>query len=238
MKKQWLQRLNRPGIGWLYSLVAVFLWQCAPVRQVVPLPAEATEVRASLGGPVIHFAGAVLPIPFTSVGLDHGVRENLTVGGTIYPTAWLFGAFQVDAHVLYGLRSAGQKCWQPGVSVGAALNYTIERWEWQQGFWPEVDLNLWWPMGSHSLVYGGLSNWFELKKFRAHDQPQPYHWIWNPHVGLQWGRGKRRFQLEMRMLAPFAPNDEVVVDYVKPWGRRGALGLYFAVGRRLQRKQP
>ena len=234
MKKQWKRRLDQRLGAVLALLVGLVLWRCAPVRQVAPLPEGSTEVRASLGGPLIHFAGAVMPIPFMSLGLDHGIRERLTVGGTIYPTAWLFGAFQVDAHALYGLRAPGDRWWQPGVSAGAALNYTIDRWEWQQGLWPEVDLNVWWPAGAHAVVYAGLSNWFELKGRRAHDQPQSYHWIWNPHLGLRWGGGKWKYQLEARALAPFAPNDEVVVDYVKPWGRRGAAGVYFAVFRRIK----
>ncbi len=207
---------------------------CAPVRQIKPLPMGVVETRASLGGPLIHFGGAVIPIPFTSVGIDYGVRRHLTLGGTIYPTAWLFGAFQMDMHALYALYvpSATQSRGMPGVSLGAAINYTVERWAWRQGIWPEIDFNCWWQLGKRTLAYGGIGNWFELRSKRSHGQPQQYHWIWNPHLGVQWQAKRFHYQVEVKALAPFAPNDEVVVDYLKPFGRRGAMGIYVSVAKR------
>ncbi len=225
-----MRRIWLPVMG---GALLVVVDACAPVRQVRPLPAEAMQWRATFGGPVIHFAGAVLPIPFTSVGVDRGLTNRWTVGATAYPTAWLFGAFQMDAHALYGVYQPDpqQAPWIPGLSVGGALNYTIERWEWRHRLWPEASLNLWWELGPRVMIYGGVANWWELRTTRAHAQPQRYHWIWNPHLGIQWGRKRRTYQVEVKALAPFAPNDEVVVDYVKPFGRRGALGVYVAVAK-------
>ena len=78
------------------------LMSCGPTRYVRPLEQGEMAVSATLGGPFIGFAGAVIPIPFTTVGAGYGITEKITAHANLHPTAMLFGTMQADLGVTYG----------------------------------------------------------------------------------------------------------------------------------------
>jgi len=147
-----------------------------------------------------------------------------------HTTAFAFGIIQLNSGVLHQLQNT--KGFQPGISIAPALHGMIDIWAWRPRLYPSVDINLFWQAyNSRLLYYAGVSNWFELKQKRAHDELQPTHWIPALHSGLRWQQKHWDYGLEMKWLAPLTNNQNIVVDYKIP-GNYGALGVYLSTGYR------
>ncbi len=75
-----------------------------------PLAKHTTEVSASLGGPMVVFGGAPVPVPVSTVGVAHAVSDAVTVRGALHPTAAAFGIAGLDlglvVHPIEGHRAA------------------------------------------------------------------------------------------------------------------------------------
>jgi|GEM_PF-881276 len=74
---------------------------CGTTSQLRPVGAGNTRVTASLGGPLVVFGGAPVPLPITRVGVAHGTSESVDVSGGLHPTAALFGVAGLDAGVAW-----------------------------------------------------------------------------------------------------------------------------------------
>jgi hypothetical protein len=57
--------------------------------------------------------------------------------------------------------------------------------------------------------------------------------IFSPQLGHVFERGKWNYTLEVKFLAPYLSNQNIVVDYVSPFGKRGAMGAYFGLNYKL-----
>lgn len=208
-------------------LVALGFSSCAPTRYVQPLAKKQQAVTANFGGPMIGFAGAVIPIPLSAVGYGYGIDSNTTVYGNLHTTSLLYGVIQTDIGVCRRLYTRNGF----GISANVSGMFAVDKWEGNFRAWPLVDLNAWKNYGTHgNFVYAGVGNWFELSKLRAHGEPQPTHWIFDPHIGITFCKPKWHYQIESRWLAPNIYNLPNVVDYKAP-GHHGAIGLYFGVYR-------
>jgi hypothetical protein len=215
-----------------FAIVCIWsiLCSCAPTKLVAPLEQGQAAAGASLGGPLIGFAGTTIPIPFTSVSGYYGFNDNTTGFGAIYPTAISFGVMQADIGVLYGfLRPQG---WIPGISGSAQANMMFDIWENQFRLYPQLDLNAYWNYGKkNNLIYTGISNWFDPATEKAHEQHHAIFWVPNFQLGHIFVNPRWDFILEAKYLAPFHQNPRVVVDY-RNIGNRGAIGVYFGIIRK------
>lgn len=220
--------MMKKRISFAVLILALVYSSCAPSRYVRPLGKKQQAVTANFGGPMIGFAGTVIPVPLTSFGYGYGLDSLTTVYGNLHTTSLLYGVFQTDIglcrefyHAPCGL----------GLSGNLSGNFTFDRWEHQFRAWPELDLNVYKTYNSRgSFVYAGADTWFELSRFRAHQQPQNVHVIFNPHLGIQFVKTKWNFQLEGKFIAPNISSLPNVVDY-KGIGGHGAIGIYFGVYR-------
>lgn len=215
--------------------IAISIVSCAPSRLVKPLEKGEEQVNASLGGPLINFAGTTIPIPFTSVTYANGVAEKTTAFASLHTTSLMFGVFQTDIGVVRELYSPDSiSRITPGISIAPAANIAIDRWKSNFRFWPQFDLNAYWLLGKHRqhYFYTGLSNWLEFKQRKAHGEIQRTQWVFNPQIGIVLSKVKWNHQIEMKYLAPEIRNDNVVVDYAKPFGNRGAVGIYYSISRK------
>jgi hypothetical protein len=59
-------------------LLAYFFQNCAPSRFVKPLAKKQQAASFSFGGPIIKFAGAPIPIPFTTLAYGYGLTNKIT----------------------------------------------------------------------------------------------------------------------------------------------------------------
>ena len=204
-------------------LMAALLYSCAPSRVVQPLKKGERTINASFGGPVINELGATFPIPLTTVTYAQGISDRAT----------LFGTLQGELGAVYGLvMPDSAKRLLPGISIAPVINVASSVDD--SRLWPQLDANAYWQFGQrNSFVYAGVSNWFELSARRSHEEPQENHWIWNPQLGATLQREKWAYNLEFKYLAPGFSNQEVVVNYAKPFGDQGALGAYFSITKKL-----
>ncbi len=214
--------------SYFLPLVFVGIWSCAPTRFVEPLAKKESAVSANFGGPLIHFSGMVIPIPFSALTYGYGLDSNNTVFASVHTTAMTFGTIQNEWGIDH--RFLKQNKWRPALSTNLVANTGIDVWEGNFKFWPQLDINAYWHLKKQNrLVYFGLGNWFELASTKAHGEKQTVHWIPSPHLGYRYTHGKWTYFIEGKMLAPMQSNQRIVVDYVKPWGEHGASGIYLGI---------
>ncbi|MGL5892965.1 MAG: hypothetical protein ACRC3B_23950, partial [Bacteroidia bacterium] len=126
-------------------LIAFVFASCAPVRYVRPLQKNTHAVSASLGGPVIGFAGAVLPVPFTSLGYGYGLSNNITAYANLHTTSLMFGNIQTDFGICGRIWAASDERLQ--VTGNASFNFAANMQGASARLWPQADLNLSYNLG-------------------------------------------------------------------------------------------
>ncbi|MFC2114204.1 hypothetical protein ACFLRI_02530 [Bacteroidota bacterium] len=210
------------------SVTLLILSACAPVRFIQPLEEKQQAVSFSIGGPLFDFSGMTIPSPLSSVCYGFGLKENLTLFGSLHITSLAFGNFQSDFGATY--KFLDQDNYIPNISASAAGNLIFNFDETNLKFWPQIDLNAYWEHGTNnSYFFVGMSNWFEFAAKRAHDQPSTDRWLLNPQIGYQWNTKSWAFSAEIKFLAPGHSNSDVLIDYRSITGNYGATGLYLGV---------
>lgn len=231
----------------LLALGGVILVGCGPSRFVEPLEQGENAISASLGGPMANIPGvATIPIPFTSIGYGRGVTSNITAFGSWYTTAAAFGVAQFDGGATIRLIESPKQ--KHGLSVTPAFNTALDFYAKEFKFWPKLDANYYWRYNHRqqtqddllteggrpkaNLFYTGIGTWYELDGSRAHNEKQPTRVVPMLNIGHDLNWKKWTFKTEIKLIAPFSSNQDIVVDYVSPMGDQGALGLYFGFVRR------
>lgn len=207
-----------------------FLCFCSPTQLVKPLQKGQQATNLTFGGPLIKFAGAPIPIPFTTLGYHYGVSNKFTAFASLHTTSLIFGNFQ---STLGGVFSLFEKENRFGITASPAIQmaYNIRN---KTGFklWPSLDLNVYYHLlQKPSFVYLGANSWFELSSIRAHNEPQPRHVIPNIHMGYMLVKTKWQHQFELKYLGLGIPNLPGVVDYIGI-SHKGALGVYYSLIRK------
>lgn len=231
-------------IVYLFSLLV--LTSCGASRFVVPLEEGEQAVTASIGGPIVNVPGiAPMPLPMTALSYGNGIREGLTVYGSWYPTAAIFGTLQFDAGATKLLWEAERK--KHGITSSLGFNFATDVFEWNAKFWPQLDLNYYWKYNYRDQIqddlltngtpvanffYAGIGTWYELSRMRAHDEPQETVVLPMLNIGHDFNWTRWSFKTEVKIIAPFTSNENIVLDYKSITGNFGATGLYFGVTRR------
>lgn len=224
----------------------LLLSACGPSRFVVPLEKGEQAVSLSLGGPVVNVPGvATLPLPMTSVTYGKGVKKGLTLYGSWFTTAAIFGTLQFDAGATKNLWEAKQK--KHGVATSVGFNFATDVFEWNSVLWPQLDVNYYWRYNHRGQIqddlltggvpksnylYAGIGSWFELKRKRAHGEPQETIVLPILNLGHDFNWDKWSLKTELKLIAPFTSNENIVLDYRSLTGDFGATGFYFGVTRR------
>ncbi len=215
-------------------LLTLLFTACAPTQFVVPLEKGEHAVSASLGGPLVNVPGiATIPIPFTSLGYGYGLTERSVISSALYPTAALYGVFQLSGGYTHEI-------WQKNkmnLTGKVGFDLMTDVYEKNTKFWPQLDANFSYTYQSklieednkRKLIYLGFSNWFELSSTRAHGETQSNFLFFNPHIGHQMKRNNWAFHFEIAFLATNLNNEKVVLDYKSAFGNRGATGIYFGI---------
>lgn len=211
-------------------VIAVFISACAPSRIVKPLAKKEMAVGATFGGPLIGFAGAVIPIPFTSVYGAYGIDSSLTVFTSVHTTSLAFGNFQTDFGITKQLSK--QKGFIPALSISPCLNYIVNFKETDFNINPQVDLNAYWNRkNGKGYMYIGLDNWFDLTGKKMYGYKYQNFVVFSPQAGYTFEKKKWNINLECKYIAPYINNRLLVPDYL-PFSGKGVIGIYFGVLRR------
>lgn len=212
-------------------IIALALASCAPARFVEPLDKGEWSVGADLGGPMLNFNGAPIPVPLSQIEVGYGLDSNLTIHGGLHTTSLLFGNGQLDAGVTWKVYNQNRAI--PSISVSGGINVIYSPSTRKGDLWPVLDANAYWNYGKrNNYIYLGINNYFDFSSRMANDQTQRYHWIASPQIG-HVVKGKRdRWQLitEFKYLAPYLASDKAFVPYTGLF-HHGALGFYIGVRR-------
>lgn len=214
----------------LYALMGAGLASCAPARFVKPLEEGQHAAALSLGGPLIKFGDATIPMPLVSATYGYGFDSTLTGFGGLNLTSAFYGNVQLDLGVTKKLMS--QRGAVPALSITPVANI-IYRNKDAKKFYPQLDVNAYWEVnGKRNLIYAGFSNWFELAGEKAHDKEQGRHWLFSPQVGHTFMRREWDLTIEAKVLAPHIAYESNVVEYQSPFGKSGAFGIYIGYTRK------
>ena len=224
-----------------YIGIAVLVFtSCAPTRFYRPLEHGEHAVNAHLFGPVINVPGvSPMPLPLSSIGYGYGATDYATVYGHWHATAAVFGVWQFDAGASFRLWK--NKSDNMGVSIAPTANFMVDNFERNFRFFPQLDMNYYvnYPVKQKEGKYRrndffiGFDNWFDVYATQAHGEPNNVKWLWNTHFGTTFTRGFWDVQLELKLLAPYLSNRDIVLDYISPFGNYGAMGFYLGVTRRI-----
>ncbi len=214
----------------LGGFVLLFFAACSSTRLVRPLKEKEVAVGFDFGGPLIDFAGLVIPIPFTSLTGAYGISPELTAFGSVHTTAAAAGVFQMELGVVRSILPELETTPRRfNVSIAPVLHLMA-----RQSFrlYPEIDINAYWQYSAKRahFAYFSVANWFDLWNLSAHGQTNRERYIPNFALGHTFVTKKMRYTLEARWLAPFSSNQNIVVGY-NGIGTQGAIGVYFSVYR-------
>jgi len=219
----------------LFVSALLLMHACAPSRFVEPLEYGENAVSVSAGGPIFQNLGYPLPIPMSSITYGRGITPKITSFTSVHVTSLIYKTPLLELGVLYNIREYNkyESPWIPGVSATGMTNFAFSFRGGEAKFWPQLDLNAYWNVfDRNDLLYVGFSNWFEIQKNRAFGEPQPQSWIFSPQIGYGYKFGKYSANLELKMVAPNVSNEDITIDYLKPFGNKGTLGLYLGVYRK------
>jgi hypothetical protein len=231
-------------------LMALMLLQiisaCSSTRFVEPLNRGESAVSLDLGGPLVKIPNlTTVPIPFSSISIGHGFSNKLTAFASWYPTASVFSVWQFDAGIVRELWYNTEK--RMGLTIAPQANFAFDSFENNFRFWPILESNYHWKYkyrfqkqddlltGSkqrYNTLFAGINAWFEPNGTKAHDVEQAVRIIPNVHIGHLWRRNKWSFSAEIKILAPFTENKNVVIDYTSILGDRAATGIYLGISKR------
>lgn len=200
---------------------------CAPARFVEPLEAKQLSIGGNLGGPVIEFGGAPIPVPLSAIEVGYGLDSNTTAFAGLHTTSLLFGTGQIDFGVTRKLLN--QNKYIPNLSASLGGNFAFSPSERESKFWPVLDVNAYWNYGERrSYFYLGVNNYFELSNTMALGQPQRHRVVFSPQVGHVFKATNNRFQLvaELKFIAPYVSNATAFVPYKSLTGSYGATGFF------------
>jgi hypothetical protein len=208
----------------------ILLMQCAPARYVKPLKKNEQAACFTFGGPVIQFAGAAVPIPFTTIGYARGLSDKITAYSNLHFTSLLFSNMQIDLGASMRLYEKEKKF---GLSLSPALQMANSLKAGQSfRIWPSCDLNYYYhPKDKASYWYSGLNAWFDLTSTRAHGEAQNTHMIPNMHTGYMVIKDKWQHQFQLSYYGIGMSNLPNVVSYMG-LGQQGSFGFHYALIRK------
>lgn len=230
-------------VVFMFLLMGI-VFSCAPTRFYRTLEEGEHAISANVLGPVINVPGvSPMPIPLSALGYGYGIKEYVTVFGNWHTTAAAFNVWQFDAGASFRVWQNTQKTM--GVSIAPVANIMIGKTASDFRLYPQLDMNYYinYPVKQkegkfrRNDFFIGFDNWFDLYTTQAHGEPNAVKWLWNTHVGTTFTRNRWSVQVELKLLAPYLSNEDIVLDYVSPLGNRGAMGIYIGIVRTLGGKK-
>jgi len=203
---------------------------CVSSRFVEPLEKGTHAIGLDLGGPLLDFGKVTIPTPLSSISYGYGLDTNLTAFIGVHTTSLLFNNFHTDFGATY--KFIDQNKFVPSVSGSFSNTIVASFRTGTTRYWPQIDVNGFWNFSEKKhFWYIGMSNWFELRPKRAHDQDQIKRWIVNPQIGATFKMNTFRFNIEYKVLAIGVNSKDVFVPYRSLSKGEGAMGIYLGISK-------
>ncbi len=207
--------------------ILFFTWlmlDCAPTRFVEPLKKGQKAMGINFGGPLIHFSGATIPIPFSAIYGGYGYSDAITLYGGAHLTAAVYKDAQWDLGASF--RLSQQSGYIPALGANTGLNLITAIPSGVTRIFPQFDLHAHWNYAQRWKSYIGASSWLDFYKANRQSKTTYQKAVFNFYIGQSFKLSEsKQFTLEYKLLAPKIPNDKTVVDYVH-WSDKGAQGIY------------
>lgn len=212
---------------YLIFFIILTACSCSTSRFVEPLEKDEVAVGVNAGGPLLVFAGTPIPLPLTGIYAGYGLKENLTVYGSLHTTSLLFQTLQIEAGARRDLFEGGGKA--PTISGSFALNGIMDFREYNTRIYPELSINPYWNYGRWKTYLGGQL-WLDFYKFNRINYGYAGFFVPNVNIGQTVDIGKWNIALEYKRLGFNIDSEFSVVNYIIPGGL-GAQGIYLSAHR-------
>ncbi|MBI3791763.1 MAG: hypothetical protein HY275_12920 [Gemmatimonadetes bacterium] len=133
------------------ALAAWGLTACAATQPVRVLHANETRWVASVGGPLLPNSLPTGVLPYTTIGLLHGLNDDVTVGASLHALMLAFGVAGADVSIARRLR-AQEGAWPELTGQAQLYGFTGPG---GSRLYPNVTTTLSWSAGPRTLLYLG-----------------------------------------------------------------------------------
>ena len=205
---------------------------CTPTRVIEPLSKGETQIQGHFGGPIIEFAGLTIPIPNTTIAVNHGLTEKTTLSGGLHFTSMAFENWQIDLGVHHGFLTPSGK--RPGLTGSLQINALKAMYHPDFRLWPETQLTAYWKV-KKSTLFVSPGSWWELASTRAFGEPITNRWLPYVTIGARLPHHSWNFGLDFRYMGMNLENSGKVVYYATPFNK-GAAGIYLSATKTIRKK--
>ena len=206
----------------LFILFAAIFWiGCGSTQPVRVLEEGKTKAVFSLGGPIIQFGSAPIPVPYLTIGAMHGYSHDLTLTANAHLLSAALGDIGFDAGA--ALRLLKQDGAIPEVTAKAQMYLfdNIARGPNAPRLFPMISLNGSYLIGESSLFYAGIDNLFQLSK--------PAY-ILSPFIGTEFYISRRiSGQIETKWMAANINTSHGILEGYAAIGGLGSIGFFLGL---------
>ena len=203
-------------------LLAVMFWLgCGATQPVRVLDEGKTEASLSLGGPIIQFGSAPIPVPYLTIGAMHGCTNDLTLTANAHLLSAALGDIGLDAGAAMRLIKQDGAIPEVTGKVQLYLFDNIAHGPNSPRFFPMISLNGSYLIGESSLFYAGIDNVFQLSK------PS---YILSPFIGTEFYISRRiSGQIETKWMAANINTSHGILEGYASLGGSGNIGIFLGL---------
>lgn len=220
-----------PNITLLRRLTKHVLWvvvggivaACAASVPVRVVPRGETHLVGSLGGPIVPDKTPTVVVPYATVGMVHGVSDDVTLHGMAHITMAAFGVAGADVGA--SGRLWRHNAWRPEATIALRAMVMTDFSGWASTrLWPTLSATASWLDGD-VIPYVGSHATFELTDANV---------VASPYLGVQVRVSESWWmQVEGIWQAVNADTRSGVLEGQSSLGGRGSVGMFLAARMRL-----
>ncbi len=201
--------------------VSAFAMGCSVTHPVRVLDEGATRVTASVGGPLIPYHGATIPVPYLTAGAARGITSTRTAFGDVHLLMGTFGVLGANGGMAWKVRN--QEGPRPEVTLlGQAYLFTDLHSMSTARLFPDAAAVASYQLGDTWLTYGSVD---------IMGDPWQKRFLLTPALGGQWEAWSGiRLQLEMKWMAANIDTRHGIFEGRTSLAGHGAVGLFLGAG--------
>lgn len=200
------------GSSLILLIVAVALLNCSAHTNLEPSGKSQMNGNVSLGGPVVAAFGTHIPVPYTTVGINYGVSEQMDVNMNFHLFSLMYKIAGLDFGGTYFFSGQDDEIPTIGLQVRlltfGSLKSTVEE---QFRVYPVLSGSAAWKTG-HGIFYSGFD--VTLSLARSEYDSEAADAIISPFTGYRWNLGKRyHLFTEIKWHGANIPSENLSVEY-------------------------
>lgn len=205
-------------------LIGGLIGGCSAGQPIRVLRPNETQLTASLGGPVVPSSSPVKIIPYVTVGIMHGVTEEVTLHGNLHALLLAFGTAGIDVGA--SGRIVRQDGALPEMTIGLrTILFTDFSSIANSRIYPNASIIASWEIQKAWLVYAGTHATVQLSDARV---------FVSPMIGTQVPASERIFvQAEFIWQAANVVTTSGLFRGESSIGGQGSIGMFVGVGLKL-----